>query len=122
MILQSWLWAEIIHYYTVDLCTKILNKNNDPTGRYYDQMTQAARSVAANIAEGSSRHRTSTKTELSLLDVAAGSLSELVSDLFHHSLRNKIRLWDSNEPNFRGAQQLQVAPARYEGSWTAACQ
>ena len=34
------------------ICIRYLNRTNDPCGRQYDQMTQAARSVTANIAEG----------------------------------------------------------------------
>ncbi len=33
------------------ICIRNLNRTNDPCGRQYDQMTQAARSVTANIAE-----------------------------------------------------------------------
>ena len=50
---------------------------NDPKGRHYDQMYMAARSVYANIAEGSARHNTSTETEMRLTDVARGSAIEL---------------------------------------------
>jgi four helix bundle suffix protein len=34
------------------ICIRYLNRTNEPCGRQYDQMTQAARSVTANIAEG----------------------------------------------------------------------
>ena len=51
-------------------------------------MTQAARSVPANIAEGNSRHSTSRETEMRLTDVARASLAELANDyvnwLMHH--------------------------------------
>ena len=56
---------------------------NDPCGRQYDQMTQAARSVPANIAEGNSRHSTSKETEMRLTDVARASLAESASSLRH---------------------------------------
>ena len=40
----------------------------------YDQMTQASRSVPANIAEGNSRHSTSKETEMRLTDVARAAM------------------------------------------------
>lgn len=64
---------------------RFLNRTNDPTGRQYDQMTQAARSGQANIAEGNSRHSTSRETEMKLTDVARAGLSELAGD-YHNWL------------------------------------
>lgn len=54
--LDTWVLANIIQLATQDFCTRFLNHTNDPCGRQYDQMTQAARSAPANIAEGNSRH------------------------------------------------------------------
>ena len=45
--LDSWVMANIIQLATQDFCTHFLNHSNDPSGRQYDQMTQAAQSVAA---------------------------------------------------------------------------
>ena len=56
--------ANVIQLATQDFCARFLNHSNDPGGRQYDQMTQAARSEPANIAEGNSRHSTSKETEM----------------------------------------------------------
>ena len=50
--LDTWILANVIQLATQDFCIRYLNRTNDPCGRQYDQMTQAARSVTANIAEG----------------------------------------------------------------------
>lgn len=48
--LDTWVMANIIQLATQDFCCRFLNHGNDPGGRQYDQMTQAARSAPANIA------------------------------------------------------------------------
>ncbi len=78
--LDSWILANIVQLGTQRFCRKFLNRRNDPTGRQYDQMTQAARSGCANNAEGSARHKTSRETEMKLTDVARASLVELQGD------------------------------------------
>ena len=78
--LDTWILANVIQLATQDFCKAFLNIHNDPCGRQYDQMTQAARSCTANIAEGNSRHYTSRETEMKLTDVARASLSELLND------------------------------------------
>lgn len=69
--LDVWVMANIIQLSTTEFCRRFLNKDNDPCGRMFDQMTMAARSTTANIAEGLSRHQTSRETEMKLTDVAA---------------------------------------------------
>ena len=64
--LDTWVMANVIQLATQDFCTRFLNQKCDPCGRQYDQMTQAARSAPANIAEGNSRHSTSKETEMKL--------------------------------------------------------
>ena len=78
--LDSFVMASIIQLATVRFCEKFLNRRNDPCGRQYDQMTQAARSGRANIIEGSERTTTSKETEMKLTDVAKASLGELRGD------------------------------------------
>lgn len=68
--LDTWVLANVVQLATQDFCTRFLNLKNDPCGRQYDQMTQAARSAPANIGEGNSRHTTSRETEMKLTDVA----------------------------------------------------
>ncbi|MCL1909760.1 MAG: four helix bundle suffix domain-containing protein [Kiritimatiellaeota bacterium] len=78
--LDSFTFASIIQMGTLRFCEKFLNRTNDPCGRLFDQMTQAARSGRANIIEGSERAATSKETEMKLTDVARASLGELRGD------------------------------------------
>ena len=59
--LDTWVMANIIQLSTQHFCLRHLNRTNDPCGRQFDQMTQAARSAPANIAE-----RLAARTEKSL--------------------------------------------------------
>ncbi len=43
--LDTWVLANVIQLATQDFCARNLNRTNDPCGRQYDQMTQAARYV-----------------------------------------------------------------------------
>ncbi|MBQ6726054.1 MAG: four helix bundle protein [Bacteroidales bacterium] len=63
--LDTWVLANVVQLATQEFCTHFLTRTNDPCGRQYDQMTQAARSAPANIAEGNSRHSTSKETDAS---------------------------------------------------------
>lgn len=91
--LDTWVMANVIQLCTQDFCKRYLNRSNDPCGRQYDQMTQAARSVTANIAEGNSRHSTSKETEMKLTDVARASLAELASDYVNWLLQHENIPW-----------------------------
>ena len=74
--LNTFTYASIIQLATWRFCNTFLNKDNDPCGRQFDQMTQAARSGRANIIEGSERAGTSNTTEMRLTDVARASLGD----------------------------------------------
>jgi four helix bundle suffix protein len=78
--LDSWVIASIIELATRRFCERFLDRRRDPTGRQYDQMTQAARSGRANIVEGAGRTDTSKESEMKLTDVARASLRELEGD------------------------------------------
>jgi four helix bundle suffix protein len=78
--LDSFTLATIVQLETWRFCHAFLDARNDPKGRWFDQMTQAARSGRANIIEGSENSATSKETELKLLGVARGSLAELLGD------------------------------------------
>ena len=60
--LNAWVLANIIELATQRFCDRFVDYKIDPGHRLYDQMTQAARSIRANIAEGSGRHETSLET------------------------------------------------------------
>ena len=94
--LDSWILASIVQFATHRFCEKFLTRKLDPTGRQYDQMTQAARSGKVNIVEGSARSATSKETEMKLTDVARASLNELVSDSEDWLLRQGLVPWHKN--------------------------
>ena len=106
--LDTWVLANVIQLATQDFCRKYLNLQNDPCGRQYDQMTQAARSGTANIAEGNSRHATSRETEMKLTDVARASLAELANDYFNWLLLHNETPWSVKDPNH--IQLSQIVP------------
>jgi hypothetical protein len=53
-----------------------------------------ARSIRANIAEGSGKHDTSLETEIRLTDVARGSSHELMGDFINFMMRKNIAAWE----------------------------
>ncbi|MCR4964065.1 MAG: four helix bundle suffix domain-containing protein [Bacteroidales bacterium] len=97
--LDTWILANIIQLSTQNFCRQYLNRRNDPCGRQYDQMTQAARSGQANIAEGNSRHNTSRETEMRLTDVARASIAELAGDYTNWLLFNESVPWSIKSPD-----------------------
>ena len=104
--------ANVIQLATQEFCSRHLNRTNDPCGRQYDQMTQAARSAPANIAEGNSRHSTSRETEMKLTDVARASLAELANDYLNWLLRHDSLPWSVSSAEYRAVNAIQLdAPA-----------
>jgi four helix bundle suffix protein len=99
--LDSWLLASIVQLGTQRFCAAFLNRTNDPCGRQYDQMTQAARSGCANNAEGSARRATSKETEMKLTDVARASLAELAGDYINWLLKKGEVPWKKSSPEAR---------------------
>lgn len=113
MGLDSWILANIIQLATYDFCRKFLNKANDPCGRLFDQMTQAARSGQAYIAEGSARRQTSSETEMKLLDVARASLNELAGDYMFILMSRGEAAWTKSDPNFVNINSFKLLPHHY---------
>ena len=110
--LDTWVLANVIQLATQEFCSRHLNRTNDPCGRQYDQMTQAARSAPANIAEGNSRHSTSRETEMKLTDVARASLAELANDYLNWLLRHDSLPWSMRSAEYRAVNAIQLdAPA-----------
>lgn len=112
-LLDSWALANIVQLATLKFCDQFLNLKNDPCGRLYDQMTQAARSGVANIAEGSARHHTSTETEMSLTDVARGSLQELSGDYLNWLLRHDMAPWSKDSETAKAIYAVRLSPCNY---------
>lgn len=78
--LDAFVLANVIELATRHFCMAFLNTRNDPGGRTFAQMTQAARSGSRNFTEGSERLMTSYASAMELLDVARASLCELRDD------------------------------------------
>ncbi len=98
-------WKELIFYrksdalyqLTVVFCRRFLPEHGDRT---VDQMVQAARSGKQNIIEGSEAGKTSTETELKLLNVARASLHELREDYRDYIVSHSLPLWGKRHPRY----------------------
>lgn len=112
--LNTWVMANVIQLSTQDFCCKFLNLHNDPCGRLYDQMTQAARSGAANIAEGNSRHSTSKETEMKLTDVARASLAELANDYINWIMQHDQAPWSNKSDTYNQILRLELDKPLYQ--------
>ena len=112
--LDTWVMSNVIQLATQDFCRRFLNRSNDPCGRQYDQMTQAARSVPANIAEGNSRHATSKETEMKLTDVARASLAELANDYLNWLLQHEEVPWSVNSDIYRKVANTHLDKPAYQ--------
>ena len=112
--LDTWVMANVIQLATQDFCARFLNHENDPCGRQYDQMTQAARSAPANIAEGNSRHSTSKETEMKLTDVARATLSELANDFLNWLLRHDQAPWSVHSEEYAQVSRVQLDKPDYQ--------
>jgi len=111
--LDSWILANIVQLATQDFCRKFLNRSNDPCGRQYDQMTQAARSGCANNAEGSARRATSRETEMRLTDVARASLAELAGDYMNWLMRQGKVPWRKDSAESRAIYAVLLDKPEY---------
>ncbi len=99
--LDSWILASVIELATRRFCLRFLTPRIDPCGRLFDQMCMAARSSAANIAEGHARRSTSRETQMRLYDVARGSLAELAGDFRSWLMLTGEAPWSDNDPDAR---------------------
>ena len=115
--LDSWVLASIVQFATIRFCKKFLTRDLDPTGRQYDQMTQAARSGKVNIVEGSARSSTSKETEMKLTDVARASLNELVSDYEDWLLMRNIIPWHKDSEEAKTVFAVWLDRPNYKDDW-----
>ncbi|MBK7101894.1 MAG: four helix bundle protein [Flavobacteriales bacterium] len=81
-----------------DVTKRFVERYVDPKSRTCDQMIQASRSGARNIAEGSMFSATSKKVEMNLTNVARSSITELKKDYAAFLRQNKLPLWPMNDP------------------------
>ena len=96
--------AETIYDLTFYFCGKYLRKGD----RTIDQMVQAARSGKQNIIEGNEVANTSTETFLKLLDVAQGSLQELLADYEDYLRVRNLRLWSPRSKEVTAMRKLGI--------------
>ena len=112
--LDTWILSNVVQLATQNFCIRYLNRTNDPCGRQFDQMTQAARSAPANIAEGNSRHSTSRETEMKLTDVARASLAELANDYLNWLLMHESIPWSVNSPEYQAVSNIRLDRPTYK--------
>ncbi len=108
MTLRSWQLGNLLQLATQSFCRCFVGYQIDPCGRLRDQMEMAARTVPANIAEGSSRHQTSYETEMRLLDVARASVSELEGDYLNWLMRHNATMWRTDDARYIEVLQFQL--------------
>ena len=82
----------------------------DRKSRHHDQMVQAERSGNKNIAEGSQVSGTSKESELKLVNVARGSLEELLGDYQDYLRQRGHALWDKNSKEALYVRKLGKKP------------
>ncbi len=109
--LDVYILMNIIQLETLVFCRRFLSLENDPCGRQFDQMTQAARSGVKNLTEGSERQATSMQTALKLIDVAKASLCELRDDYLTWLLDKNLPPWPQ-----RSAEAQEVYAVRFDAA------
>ncbi len=100
--LKSFQMAEIVYDATVSFCNRFINIRS----RTHDQMVQAARSGRQNIAEGSKVSGTSKKFEIKLVNVARGSLEELLLDYEDYLRQHGLLLWGKDHEKAKDIRKL----------------
>ncbi len=111
--LDVYVLMNIIQLETLVFCRKFLSLRNDPCGRQFDQMTQAARSGVKNLTEGSERLATSMQTTLKLIDVAKASLCELRDDYLTWLLDKNLPPWPQSSAEAQAVYAVRFDAAAY---------
>lgn len=105
--------GNIIELETRAFCREFLDFHNDPKGRQFDQMTQAARSGVKNLTEGSERLKTSTADALTLIDVGRASFCELRDDYLTWLMDAEVAPWAKDSPDAQAVYGVRLDPADY---------
>ena len=112
--LDVYILMNVIQLETLVFCRRYLNyKTDDPCGRQFDQMTQAARSGVKNLTEGSEREATSMQNVLKLLDVAKASLCELRDDYMTWLLDRGLPPWRTASEEAQSVYRVLIDKADY---------
>ena len=91
--------ADAIYQLTFVFCHRFLPISGDRT---VDQMVQAARSGKQNIVEGSEDGKSSSEMELKLVNVARGSIRELLEDYKDFLHNHRYTIWKDSDPQRYG--------------------
>ena len=89
-----------------DLTYLFCSRYIDIKDRTHDQMVQAARSAKQNIVEGCIDMATSTASGLMLLNVARGSLRELLEDYNDYIRVRSAEMWSVSSKEFKAMQRI----------------
>ena len=92
--------SEIVYDFTVAFCDRYVTGYT----RTKDQMVQAARSGKQNIAEGYLQK--SIESKLKLLNVARGSLEELLNDYEDFLRQHQLPIWDKTSSKAQAVRKL----------------
>ena len=111
--LDVYILMNLVQLETLVFCRRFLSLRNDPCGRQFDQMTQAARSGVKNITEGSERQATSMQMTLKLLDVAKASLCELRDDYLTWLLDKNLPPWPMRSAEAQAVYGVRLDAANY---------
>ena len=112
--LDVYILMNVVQLETLVFCRRYLNyKTDDPCGRQFDQMTQAARSGVKNLTEGSEREATSMQNVLKLLDVAKASLCELRDDYMTWLLDRGLPPWRTASEEAQAVYRVLIDKADY---------
>lgn len=111
--LDVYILMNLVQLETLVFCRRFLSLRNDPCGRQFDQMTQAARSGVKNLTEGSERQATSMQMTLKLLDVAKASLCELRDDYLTWLLDKNLPPWPMRSAEAQAVYGVRLDAANY---------
>lgn len=96
--------AVVIYDLTYHFCRRFIS----PRDRTYDQMIQAARSGKQNIVEGTIDKASSYEMCLKLLNVARGSLKELLEDYKDYLRVNGHKVWSADSVEVRTMRRIGI--------------
>lgn len=104
--------AVVIYDLTHHFCTRFISEHD----RTFDQMIQAARSGKQNIVEGTVDKATSYEMAIKLINVARGSLKELLEDYKDYLRVHRLQLWPLDSREVEAMRKLgkeQSDPSHY---------
>lgn len=114
--LRSFQLARLVYDLTIRFCNRYVDRRS----RTRDQMVQAARSGAQNIAEGSQASATSAKFEIKLTSVARASLEELRLDYEDFLRQRQLPQWERDDGRRRSLLDARARTADEVAAWILA--